>query len=268
MKLSIQTIVFNAEDTLPTGMLQKNIKQWIGVADEIIIVEGATKANRHYWDGDTQSFTSNGKSTDNTVDILQSLSAKYPQVKLILGETFWNGKTSMCNAAAKFAIGDYLWQVDSDEFYHEKDIPKIFHLLETDKPDAIHFYAHHFFGGYQTAMGNDQPWGNGIPWMRIFKNTPGSHWISHEPPEYQLADGTVCNKGKVITRDQTNSMGIKLYHYSCVNKKQIDFKTKFFRNNQYPILWDKWKINNNTPIFGARTSPFIGEHPACIKEII
>ena len=36
MKISIQTIVFNALSVLPEGMLQKNIEQWLDIADEII----------------------------------------------------------------------------------------------------------------------------------------------------------------------------------------------------------------------------------------
>jgi hypothetical protein len=268
MKLSIQTIVFNAESILPKDMLRKNIEQWVEIADEIIIVEGATKALTRPFDGDAQNFTPDGKSTDATRDILQTLEKEHSKIKLILANGFWNGKTAMCNAASKIATGDYLWQVDQDEFYHENDIPKILNILEKYKPDAVHFYANHFWGGYWTIMDNNQPWGNGQPWMRIFKNVPGSHWISHEPPEYQLADGTVCNKGHVINREQTDSMGIKMFHYGYVNKSQVDFKAKFYRNSQYVSLWDKWLLNNNTPILKSVTTPFLGEHPKCIQTYL
>jgi len=268
MKISVQTIVFNAENTLPKGMLEKNIEQWFGVADEVIIVEGATRSIRQF-DGDTSSFTSDGKSTDNTREIILSLASRHPGVvKVILGDGFWDGKTTMCNAAANAATGDYLWQVDSDEFYHEKDVPRILDLLDKEKPDAVHFAANHFWGGWWTIMDKDQPWGNGMPWMRLFKNAPGSHWASHEPPEYLCANGFPCNMGKVITRDQTDSMGIRMYHYSYVQKSQIDFKAAFYRNGLYPVLWENWQRNNNTRVFGAVTSPFVGEHPACIKDYL
>lgn len=268
MRLSIQTIVFNAESILPKRMLQKNIEQWVDIADEIIIVEGATKAQTRPFDGETSNYTQDGKSTDNTIDVLQNLKNKYSKIKLILAKGFWDGKVAMCNAAAQEASGDYLWQVDSDEFYHEKDIPIILKLLDEEKPDAVHFYANHFFRNYQTIMGYDQWWGNGGPWERIFRNTPGSHWVSHEPPNYQLTDGTICNKGKVINREQTKALDVFLYHYSYVTKEQVEFKAEFFKNPQYLVYWDQWGNNNDVSIFGSKTTPFLGEHPACIKSYL
>jgi len=272
MRISAQTIVFNAESILPKGMLRKNIEETLKFADELIIVEGATHARTGYFDGNALPFTNNGRSTDTTIQVIEDLKAKYPdKIKLVLGsdDGFWNGKTAMCNAAAQLATGDYLWQVDSDEFYHENELPIIIKLLEEQKPDAVHFFANHFYGGYEELIGNDQPWGNGIPWMRIFRHTPGSHWISHEPPNYQLADGLICNRGIVITREQTNALGLKMYHYGYVMKEQVDFKAQFYGQPTYPTTWEKWKLDKvNTRIFGSKTSHFEGTHPACIREYL
>ena len=69
MKITFGMIVFNAELNLPNGMLEACIKNVYDIAHEIIIVEGATRATTHYFDGDTSQFTSNGHSVDKTVEI-------------------------------------------------------------------------------------------------------------------------------------------------------------------------------------------------------
>jgi cellulose synthase/poly-beta-1,6-N-acetylglucosamine synthase-like glycosyltransferase len=152
MKITFGCIVFNILETLPENMFEYCIQNIYEYAHEIIIVEGATKAISHYWDGDTSTFTSNGRSTDGTIEYLYKLQEKYPKIKIIIGDGFWNGKTEMCNAYASIATGDYIWQLDSDEFYHENDIIKIIRLLDLQNPDSVHFYANHFFGGFNYVI--------------------------------------------------------------------------------------------------------------------
>lgn len=269
MKITLFSIVFNIIDTLPKDMFKLNIQNMYDFVDEIIIVEGATKAKYHYYDGDTSHFTKDGKSNDGTIELLKELE-KLEKVKVIYGNGFWDGKTSMCNAASNIATGDYIWQMDSDEFYKHEDIIKLKELLEKEKPDSIHFYANHFFGGYDSCIDEIEPnqWGNGIPccWMRIFKHIPGkSHWISHEPSVY-VCDGLNCERGKVIDRKMTLALGIKLYHYSYVQESQINFKSKFYNNPDYHKYWEQVKTNKNIKIFGSQLHEFTGKHPDIIEK--
>ena len=268
MKITFGCIVFNILSTLPNNMFEYCIQQIYDIAHEIIIVEGATKATTHYFDGNTTLFTNNGRSTDGTIDYLYNLQKKYSKIKIIIGEGFWNGKTDMCNAYASISNGDYIWQLDSDEFYTKEDQFKILKILSEKKPDAVHFYANHFFGGFDSCIDERcNSWGNDIPWMRIFRNIPGkSKWISHEPPNY-LCDGLFCNKGNVITRDDTLKNGIKMFHYSCVIENQIKFKDIFFgQNMKYEKLWNDFKKNKKILIFGSKVYKFEGEHPDIIKN--
>lgn len=102
--------------------------------------------------------------------------------------------------------------------------------------------------------------------MRIFKNVPGkSKWLSHEPPSY-MYNNIVCNNGKVLTRDFMLNYGIKMYHYSYVIEKQIDFKSKFFKNDNYIKFWNDFKNDKHTKIFGSQVYEFNGEHPTIIKQ--
>jgi hypothetical protein len=105
--------------------------------------------------------------------------------------------------------------------------------------------------------------------MRIFNYVPDkSYWLSHEPPQY-VCDGLICNNGKVITRDMTLSMGIKMYHYSFVQHSQILFKKKFYGDPvngaaEYETYWDEYKTKGTTNPFGDNIFAFSGEHPQII----
>jgi len=237
MKISTGTLAFNCIKNLPQGMLEAQLRQLYYISDEIFITEGATKADgvKHGWDGDTTWCTDNGKSTDNTIDIIKSFPDPENKIVLIEKEGFWNGKTEMCNEWSKRATGDYIWQIDGDEFYTKKDIDRIKKILEKYQPNAVHFYANHFWGDINHCIDETSGfgWGNDIPWKRIFKHDIGSKWISHEPPEYQLPDGKICNTSKVIPREEMLKIGIKMNHYSYINDEQINFKSKFYKDNWF-----------------------------------
>jgi glycosyltransferase involved in cell wall biosynthesis len=268
MKITFGMIVFNAESTLPSGMLEACITNVYEIAHEIIIVEGATKAVTHYFDGDTSNFTSDGKSTDNTVNILKSIPDPLNKIKIVESRGFWNGKTEMCNEWAKIATGDYVWQLDSDEFYHVEDMIKLKNYLQNHQPDAVYFNAYHFFGGLDYCIDERSypEWGSG-PWYRVFKNKPGkSKWLSHEHPIYEC-DGKVCNNGVVLNQTDSTNLGIKMYHYSYITESQILFKTLFYKNNTYPESWRRFQVDKQFKPLGAQTYKFQGNHPNIIKKL-
>jgi hypothetical protein len=271
MRITVGGIIFNGEDSLPDSMLEAWLKQIYDIGDEIIIVEGATKAtHNHYFDGNTSWATTNGKSTDRTVEIIKNFSDPEEKIILVEADGFWNGKTAMTNVWCKYATGDYLWMISSDEFYKKRDVKKIINLLEEEKPDQIDFFANHFWGDYKNCIDENtgKNWGNGIPWERIWKHYPGSRWERHEPPIYVHPDGIRTTQKNVISRERTLEMGIKMFHYSFVDKKQIDFKTKFY-GTDYQTLWSDWKKDKKTPLIcGAYTVPYKNSHPIYVRSII
>jgi len=266
MKITVGSILFNASSILSEDLFGEWLKATYDIGDEIILVEGATGNPR---DGDVSWITRDGKSTDNTMAITRSFPDPAKKIKIIEGNGFWtSGKTGMCNEWAKNMTGDYIWQIDSDEFYLKKDVKLIREMLKVTKPDAVHFFANHFWGDFHHCLDetNGKRWGNDIPWMRIFRHVSGASWITHEPPDYKHPNGFRCNQGRVIAREETLRLGIKMFHYSYIKKSQIDFKTRFFRNPLYAELWRKWHENSFTPLInGSVTKEFIGEHP--IREV-
>ncbi len=267
MKITFGMIVFNAITNLPKDMLVSCVLNLYDVAHEILIVEGATKASTHYFDGDTTKFTDDGKSTDDTIEVLRNIPDPLNKIKIIESNGFWNGKTEMCNAWAEIATGDYIWQIDSDEFYHQSDIIKMKNILETEKPDAVYFNAYHFFGGFEHCIDERSypEWASG-PWFRLFRNEPGnSRWISHEPPVYSCGS-TICNQAHLLDQHFTKSQDIKMYHYSYVTYEQIEFKSDFFRNQYYKEAWESFKNNKDFKPFNSTVYKFEGEHPEIIKK--
>ena len=60
---------------------------------------------------------------------------------------YWREKDEMSQAYAERATGDYLWQVDVDEFYMPADIEAVLHLLRTEPGiTAVSFNTITFWG--------------------------------------------------------------------------------------------------------------------------
>ncbi len=58
-------------------------------------------------------------------------------------------KDEMSNAYATQATGDYLWQVDIDEFYKAEDMARILSTLRDDPTiSAVSFKQIQFWGGF------------------------------------------------------------------------------------------------------------------------
>jgi len=265
MKISFGMIVFNALETLPEGMLGACLDNVYEFAHEILISEGAVQPTKRN-NGDATWASKDGRSTDGTLSFLEKYPDPQNKIKIYIKDGYWKGKLQMCNAYLEGMTGDYLFQLDSDEFYHKQDMEKIVSLLDKNPEiDSVHFYANHFFGGYDYCCDERATkWANLIPWKRVFKYRPGEIWQSHAPPVF----GTI-NKN-IITRDTTLLMGIKLYHYSFVERTQAEFKTKYYGAGiDYANLWDEWHKNHDLKlVHGDKTYEFLGEHPEVIKRLI
>ena len=270
MKITMGLIVFDAIRFLPRDMLVKCLTNMYPHMHEIIVVEGAVLARTGHFDGDTTSWTKNGKCTDSTIKTIREFPDPEKKIKLIESNGFWDGKPDQMNQYVKRATGDYIWYVDADEFYKTEDIIKIKEMLTQLKPDCVMFYAQHFWGDFKNVVPPEETrWGNDIPWQRIHRNERGAKWQRVEPPEYILGDGKRADQGAVITRDMTRTAGIFLYHYGYVCWQQSEFKAKFFRNPAKKVLWEAWQHNHNISIVnGAKTVPFTGTHPEIIKDYL
>jgi hypothetical protein len=264
-KISFGMIVFNAESILPDGMLYACIENIYDLAHEILISEGAVKPHGGN-PGDVTWASKDGRSTDNTIQVIKNFPDPENKIKLYTKEGYWNGKLEMCNAYLEGMTGDYLWQIDSDEFYHKEDMERIIDILSIQQFDVIEFYLKHFFGDFHHCCDETQKGlANHIPYPRVFRHEPGAKWLSHAPPIYSTG------RKKVLNRDITFSMGIIFYHYWMVCKSQIDFKHVYYKSGgvNWKAKWEEWHKDNSIEIYaGDRCTPFVGNHPEIIKRLI
>ncbi|MRR39316.1 glycosyltransferase family 2 protein, partial [bacterium] len=147
-RISFGIIVLNGEP-----FTRYCLRQIYPHAHEIIVVEGAAP-------GAAASATQEGHSADGTLDVLMHFKKEEdPENKLTIitaedeghPDGFWPGeKDEQSRAYAKRATGDYLWQVDIDEFYRTGDMEMIIDWIGKDPSiSGISFRWKNFWGGFR-----------------------------------------------------------------------------------------------------------------------
>lgn len=227
-KITFGIIVLNGE---PFTLY--NLRSIYPFAHQIIVVEGACPAAQN-------SATFDGHSKDGTLEILRQFKEQEDtenKVTIVTAEDegyengFWPGeKDEQSKAYAKRVTGDWLWQVDIDEFYRSEDILWICeHLLTQPDLSTVSFEQIQFWGGlnYHTNGWYLQYYG-GREFHRLFRWKPGYQYISHRPP-------TVVNEKKVDLRHLVWLRGKKLarhniwlYHYSFLFPDQVEKKSNYY----------------------------------------
>lgn len=255
-------------------------------AHEIIVAEGASpKASA--------IATRDGHSRDGTLKILRDFQQNEdPENKLIIvtaedeGHTdgFWPGeKDEQSQAYAKRATGDYLWQVDIDEFYKPEDMRKIIQMLQDDPQiTAVSFKQITFWGGFDFVTDGWYLRRGANIFHRLFKWGPESRYVTHRPPTVHDLRGRDLRDIKWIDGPELARNGIIMYHYSLVFPKQVQEKCEYYSQ----ALWAthareacEWAENNffhlknpyrvhNVYQYPSWIQRFEGEHPPAIQQLI
>jgi hypothetical protein len=233
-KISFGVIVLNGMPFIPYL-----VKTFYSYAHEIIIVEGAASTA-------TAIADEKGHSIDGTLEELKRIKAHFdPDNKIIIvtaedeGHTngFWPGeKDEQSQAYAKRATGDYLWQVDSDEFYLEDDLKYICNIInENPEITQISFKQITFWGGLNyTVNGPFLQNGNEI-YNRLFKWGKGYTYQTHRPPTVINNKGLNLKDIHQIHGDMLAEKGIFLYHYSLLLPKQVLEKSEYYRSASWSM---------------------------------
>lgn len=140
-RITFGVIMLNEEP-----FMRYNLRSLYPFAHEMIVVEGASEKA-------ATIATPDGHSTDGTLDLLHCFKEEEdPKNKITIATAehnghpsgFWPGeKDEQSRAYAKRATGNYLWQIDIDEFYKSEDIASVPFLIlhGTSKPSWIKSYA-------------------------------------------------------------------------------------------------------------------------------
>lgn len=251
-------------------------------AHQIIVVEGAAP-------GAVNIATPDGHSTDSTLETLIDFKAHGdPEGKLVIVTAedegypngFWPGeKHEQSQAYAKRATGDYLWQVDIDEFYKAEDMRNVIEMLR-DHPDitAVSFKQITFWGGFDYITDGWYLRRGAEIYHRIFKWGVDYRYVTHRPPTVCDADERDLRHLNWINGHQLARRGILLYHYSLVFPKSVLEKCSYYneadwakRNkanewarNNFLELRDPFRVHNVYQ-FTSWLDRFRGQHP---EEIV
>lgn len=225
-KISFGIIVLNGEP-----FTRYNLLALYPYAHQIIVVEGATRAARGV-------ATNDGHSIDGTLEVLHRFKAEEdPDDKLIIVAPggFWPEKDEMSAAYAAHATGDYLWQIDIDEFYLPQDIERIITILDQDPSiTQVSFRTRTFWGGLdylvdgwylRRAVMRDS--------NRVFKWGEGYQYSSHRPPTVIDPNGVPMHSKHYVAGRKLEQEQIYMYHYSLLFPKQVHEKAMYYQHAEW-----------------------------------
>lgn len=265
--------------------LEHNLRALYPFAHQIMVVEGATRAAAALARPD-------GHSKDESFEMLLRFKSQHdPENKLSVlsaedegfADGLWPEKNEMSQAYAKRANGDWLWQVDADEFYMEEDMQEVIRLLgEDDSISAISFPYHEFFGGFKYLISGQWHKYEHPRFHRLFKWGAGYQYTEHRPPTVIDDKGRDLRDLNWLSTPRNGEKNIFLNHYAYVLPKQAEQKAGYyanvswseaFRDNQ---RWyeESYKGLNNPLFLGQRgrwelqwLEPYKGAHPSQIEKL-
>jgi glycosyltransferase involved in cell wall biosynthesis len=248
-------------------------------AHEIIVVEGAVRQAKCI-------STPDGHSSDGTLQSLHEFKEEEDRenkLRIVTTDGFWAGKDEQSQAYAEIAAGDYLWQIDIDEFYMPEDMDCVLRILK-NIPDisAVSFKQITFWGDICYRCDSTYPLLNGAEAVhRIFKFGRGYRYVTHRPPTVVDAEGINLRDKKYLNSDVMASKGIYFYHYSLLFPKQVRDKVTYYRSLPYEHcrLMPQWaqenyhRISNPYNVHNVHTHPswlerYSGKHPPQIYNML
>jgi len=255
------------------------LRQLYPFAHEIVIVEGAVE-------GAESIATPEGHSIDGTWEVLKRFKKEEDpedKLKIIDHSGFWYDKNEMSKAYSLKVTGNYLWQIDIDEFYTNEAIMKVIHIIsQHPNISAISFPGLTFWGSPKYRCDS---WSlirnNYYEVFRLFKWGEGYKYTTHIPPT--VIDHQGCNLRTKSPRNGNDMIeaDIWMYHYSLLFPKQVELKGIYYssrRNRPRVTGWNYWMDNSylslkkpfrthNTYQYPGWLERFPGKHPEQIESM-
>ncbi len=256
-KISFGIIVLNGEP-----FTRYCIEQLYDYAHQIIVVEGGSRK--------AQAISVNGRSNDSTLSLLEEYKSRSdPEDKIVIvsKDGYWDSKTAQSQAYAAVATGDYLWQIDSDEFYTRRDMETILDLLnENPDIDGMSFKQKIFWGGFDYWCDSVYLHRVQTESHRLFKWRPGYRYESHLPPTVLDEQGVDLRTKNWRFSKDLESYGVKYFHYSLVFPKQVIEKSQYYSTAGESFRSDMtgWAENHYYAIKGWYKFHNVYEYPSWI----
>lgn len=269
--ITVGLIVLNGATWLPAWY-----KTYRHFADQIVVVEGAdaeyfARINPNLRN---QLITPDGHSTDETLSLLNEYADEGTvDFTIITTNRPWESKNRMTLELSKHVEGNYLFEIDADEFYFQKHLRQIRQIL-CDNPYVgtwrirpINFWKS---GHYHTVpqLGQSCWWGDAPVLFKWSKGAQLFHRPRHVEPRFGHLE---------------EYLPVPLHHFNYVREIDAQYKTQYHRhpmeNNQnwFEDVWKRWSPNNRIDlergiqVYGrAKTEvcEYTGPHPRYIKPVL
>lgn len=246
-------------------------------AHEILVVEGGSPHAAH-------ACTPTGHSTDGTLETLRRFVAEEDpdgKVQLITREGFWSEKDEQSNAYATRATGDWLWQVDIDEFYRPEDMEAILARLASDPAiTGAAFHTRNAWGDLHTRVNGLHLLAMGQVFRRLFRWGGGYRYATHRPPTVLDPHSCDLTHGRWISGAEMEARGIVLYHYSLLFPRHVEAKCGYYESLSEGARRERaWfedgymRLHRPFHVFNVSTQtswlePWDGTHPPAILEMM
>ena len=205
-------------------------------AHQIVVVEGGHE--------DTKAVaTPDGHSIDGTLEALRRFKAEEdPQhkVEIVTRDGFWpktdelgRHRTAQSRAYAGRATGDYLWQVDIDEFYRPTDMQAVITMLREQRyVSAVSFRTRSFFGDLRYVAESWDHLDGTRDFNRLFRWGPGYRYVTHEPPTVVDECGRDLRTLQWVRAGEMARHGVFLYHYESLFPWQVEQKMRIYEDEK------------------------------------
>ena len=202
-------------------------------AHQIIVVEGGHEDARAV-------TTPDGHSVDGTLHVLEQFKAEEDpvgKVEIVTRDGFWpktdesgRHRTHQSRAYSERATGDYLWQVDIDEFYLPSQMESVLRMLARDQTiSAVSFNLLAFWGGLDYVHDGWYWRRGGVQCHRVFRWGAGYRYVRHEPPVVHDDRGRDVRQLHWISGNEMESLGVRMYHYDHLFPHQVRQKAAIYR---------------------------------------
>jgi hypothetical protein len=222
-------IVLNGMPFLPY-----NLRALYPFAQQIVVVEGAAP-------GAAGIAAPDGHSRDGTLGELRRFARdEDPEGKLLVvtagdhgyADGFWPGeKDEQSRAYASRATGDYLWQIDVDEFYLPASMQLVLDVLAGDpEVTAVTFPTLTFWGSPDCVVDSWFLRRGAANYHRLFRWGPGFTYATHRPPTVLDHHGRDTRSLKWLDAGAMSRLGVAMYHYSLLFPALVAEKVEYYSN--------------------------------------
>lgn len=228
-RITFGMIVLNGEP-----FLRYNLRALYPFAHQIIVVEGACPSAKG-------NAAEDGHSRDGTLQELRRFKTEEDpgnKLTIVIAEDegrsngFWLEKDEMSRAYAVRATGNYLWQVDCDEFYRPEDMRTVVEILAKDAGiTAVSFPMLTFWGGLDYLV--DGFFLRRFVVHRLFAWGNGYCYSSHRPPTVLDDKGRNLREIKHVTAAEMAGRGVSMFHYELLLPKQVKEKCEYYIGAQW-----------------------------------